>query len=171
VKAASRRSSFALLATLVVNLCLAPCVHGRLGETETALAKRFGQPVTKARDNLVAEGKITQLWPQLTYRQDDWRIRCDIVDGRCARIHYSKPGEWTEEQLQTVLNTNAQGATWTDISKASIRKLAREWKRTDGATATWNAGVGLTVTSPAYDRAKVVEEAKVKAKSRQIPKL
>ena len=171
MKAAAHRSPSALLLPFVIALCLVPCAYSRLGETEVELAKRFGQPVTKARDRLIAEGKITELWPQFTYRQDDWRIRCDIVDGRCARVHYSKPGNWTEEQLQTVLNTNAQGATWTDISKASIRKIAREWKRADGATAVWKSGSGFTITSPAYDRAKTVEEAKVKAKSKQIPKL
>lgn len=110
-------------------------------------------------------------WPQITFRQGDWSIRCDIVDDRCAKIHYSKPGEWSEEQFQTVLASNAQGATWSDISKSNTGKLAREWKRSDGATAFWKTGMGMTVTSPAYERAKAVEAAKVKAQSKQIPKI
>ena len=127
MKANSRYARFALLATTTLALGLAPLAYSRLGETEAELEKRFGPPRTKARDNLIAEGKITHLWPQLSYRQEDWTITCDIVDGRCARVTYHKPGEWTEDQLKAVLNSNAQGATWTDGSKPSIKKLAREW--------------------------------------------
>ncbi len=145
--------------------------YGRLGETEAELVRRFGQPLTNGQETLVSEGRITKLWPQKTYRQDDWEIRCDMVDERCARIRYTKRGEWTEEQLQTVLNSNAQGATWSDVSRPSVRKLAREWKRADSATAVWKAGVGMTLTSPAYARAKEIAEAKVKAQSRQVPKI
>jgi hypothetical protein len=84
----------------------------RIGDTEAELTKRLGEPVVRATDTLVAGGKITRLWPQLTYRQDDWRIVRDIAEGRCARVSYHKAGEWTEAHFLAVLNANWQGATW-----------------------------------------------------------
>jgi hypothetical protein len=49
--------------------------------------------------------------------------------------------------------------------------LKREWKRSDGATAIWHKPAGITVTAPAYHRAKKIAEAKAKAQSWQVPKL
>lgn len=171
MKAPARRSISDLFLALLVALCLVPCAYSRLGETEAELAKRFGPPTTQAQDTMLTAGKILRLWPKLTYRQDDWRIACDIVDGRCARATYAKPGEWTEDHFLAALNANAQGATWTDLSDAKFKVVKREWKRSDGATALWRKGVGLTLTTPAYVRATETAAAKAKAQSRQVPKL
>ncbi|MBL9186668.1 MAG: hypothetical protein JNK23_04265 [Opitutaceae bacterium] len=160
-----------LLLTAILAFCLAPRAHCRLGETEAELGKRFGAPRTQAQDTLLAAGKIIRLWPKLTYSQDDWTIACDIVEGRCARATYQKPGEWTDDHFLAALNANAQGATWTEVSDARFKTVKREWKRSDGATGLWRKGVGLTLTTPAYVRAKETAAAKAKAQSQQIPKL
>ena len=72
--------------------------------------------------------------PSLSFKQEDWTISSDLVDGRCVRIHYSKRGDWTEEQIRMVLAYNSQGGMWTENPKAGVAKLIRKWKRADGAT-------------------------------------
>ena len=87
----------------------------------------------------------------------DWSIGCDLIDGRCARIGYSKRGEWTEAHILTVLNANAQGAKWTENSgNPSVGKMVRNWKRDDSAEAEWSFVNGMSVTTPAYNRAKAI---------------
>jgi len=143
----------------------------RLGETQAQLVERFGAASSRAKEITLTQGKIIDFGVKLTFREGDWRIECSIIDGRCAREVYYKSGDWTEDQFTTVLTSNAQGAKWTDISKESVRKLAREWRREDGATAIWQMGVAMSVTHPAYRRAKDNAEAKAKADAGRIPKI
>lgn len=114
---------------------------------------------------------MIELGTELSFRQNDWYITCDLIDGRCARISYSKPGDWTEEQFLTVLTINAQGAKWADVSKPDLKKLLRDWKREDGAIAHWQSGLSFAITTPAFEQAKRTAEAKAKAAASQIPKL
>ena len=134
--------------------------HARLGETETEMIARFGQPALRSKHSTIAQGKSWDLGPSFYFRQDDWQIHCDLIDGRCVRIRYGKVGDWTEEQIQLVLAYNCQGIKWTETSNQSLTKLKRTWKRSDGATAEWNHGSGMKMVVPAYDRAKQVVEAK-----------
>jgi len=152
-------------------IALSACAYGRLGESEQELTKRFGSPALKGNEITLTQGKIVEFGSKLTFRQGDWTIECAIIDGRCARIVYSHPGDWSEDQFTTVLSGNSQGAGWTDISKEMTKKLAREWRRTDAAIAVWHMGTGMIVTNPAYDRAKQKAEARAKADSAQIPKI
>jgi|CZKI01.1.fsa_nt_gi hypothetical protein len=159
------------LCLLSVALVIPACVYGRLGETEKELAGRLGAPASKSAEITLAQGKIIEFGSKLTFRQGDWTIECAVIEGRCARVVYAKMGDWTEDQFITVLTSNSQGAKWTDVSKEMTKKLAREWRREDGAVAIWHMGVGMTVTSPAYDRAKQKAEAKAKSDASQIPKI
>jgi hypothetical protein len=152
-------------------IALSACAYGRLGETEQELTKRFGPPMSKGNETTLTQGKVVEFGSRLTFRRGDWTIECAIIDGRCARIVYLHPGDWTEDQFTTVLTGNAQGAGWTDISKEMTKKLAREWRRSDAAVAVWHMGTGMSVTNPAYDRAKQKAEARAKADASQIPKI
>ena len=158
------------LAPLLITICLLPAAHARLGETEAQLLARFGKPVMSSKHSVAAQGRMWELGPSHTFRQDDWNITCDLVDGRCARIAYGKRGDWTEEQIQLVLGSNSQGVKWTETTKGD-RKLARTWKRADGGEAAWHLGLGMRMVVPAYDRAKQVIEAKAKAAASQKPKI
>ncbi len=84
------------------------------------------------------------------------------------RISYSKPGDWSEDQIRLVLSTNNQGATWTETTKPSLAAFQRTWKRSDGSTATWQKGLSMSLVWQAYDvaKAKVEERAKVAAKAK-----
>jgi len=157
---------------LIVLLLTVPSLAcARLGETEEQLVARFGAAATKAKEITLTQGKIIEFGTKLTFRQGDWSIECAITDGRSSREVYHKQGEWTEDQFATVLNSNSQGGKWTDTSKAMVKKVAREWRRDDGATAVWQMGTGMVVTQPAYLRAKEKAEAKAKADARRVPKI
>ncbi len=160
------------IASIVAIALLLPLsAWARLGETESGLTARFGQPTGRSRTVTSVQGKTIELGPSLLFRQDDWSIICDLIDGRCARISYSKRGEWTDDQIQAVLTANAQGAKWTDVSNAHLRNLSRDWKREDGATAHWQQGLSLSITTPAFERAKRIAEAKAKADASRVPRL
>lgn len=155
----------------LITLVLPVSVRARLDETERELIARFGSPITRSKTVTTLQGRTYQLGPRLAFRQNDWFIDCDLIDGRCARISYSKVGNWTDDQILTVLTINAQGAKWTDVSNSHLRNLSRDWKREDGATAHWQQGISLSITTPSFERAKQIAEAKAKAESGQIPKL
>lgn len=86
-------------------------------------------------------------------------------------MHYSKVGDWTEDQFHAVLTANAQSTTWTVTNKPNVQKYHRSWKRTDGARAVWTRNAEMTLTHPAYERAKAIAEAKAKAESSKVPKV
>jgi hypothetical protein len=152
-------------------ISLLPVVSfARLGETESNLQQRFGEPTSRQTQRIIAQGKFIDLCPMLRFKQDDWSITCYLIDGRSSKENYSKQGEWTDEQIEFVITTNAQGAIWTPM-KSSSPKLRREWKRADGATAIWQLGAGLTLTHPAYVRAEEQAKAKAKADASRLPKL
>ena len=146
--------------------------HARLGETMDQLRQRFGDPVMTQKDFTIAQGKIIELCPILTFKQDDWNIGCHIIDGRSSKETYSKTGEWTDDQILLVLTTNCQGAKWTETTNPSLRKIKREWRREDGATAVWGVpGQGFVVTHPAYNLAKQRAQDQAKANASRLPKL
>jgi len=146
-------------------------VFARLGESENELIVRFGKPVSKVKETTSAQGKFPEIGMILTFRQGDWSIQCSLTDGRCSKISYSKSGDWSNDQILTVLNSNSQGARWSEISNDAIKNLQRTWKRADGGIATWQLASGMTLTNPAYDRAKSRAEAKAKGDAAKIPKI
>lgn len=152
-----------------VGLCGAP-LFGRVGETEEQLIERFGAPESRSKHQVFEQGRTYDLGPSLSFTEGDWRIGCDLVDGRCVRILYTKVGAWTEEHIQTVLNASTQGGTWTETSKSGAKAMVRDWKRSDGGIAQW-VGVRMTVTVPAYFRAKSIAEAKGKAAAAKPAKI
>jgi hypothetical protein len=125
-----------------------------LGDSEQQLIARFGQPVSRGHDIVITQGKILSFGSKLSFQQSDWTITCIEIDGRCVRAIYTKTGEWIEDQFKGVLTSNAQGKRWADDSKESIKRMIREWSRSDGAVAYWHmADETMVVTDKAYDRA------------------
>ena len=150
---------------------LTSSAFARLGETEAEMIARFGKPLSRGEHTIIAQGRSCVVGPSMQFRQDDWQIGTDLVDGRCVRIAYAKRGDWTEEQIQLVLGSNSQGAKWSETSKPNTKKYTRSWKRSDGASAEWSAAGTIRMVAPAYDRAKQVVEAKAKAEASRKPRI
>lgn len=157
--------------TTICILCFSAHAVARLGETESELIARFGTPTGRSSHSIFAQGKRIDMGPVIVFRQDEWSISCDLVDGKCMRISYSKPGDWSEDQIRLVLNTNTQGASWTETSKPSIARLQRTWKRIDGSTATWQLGSGMSLVWDAYNVKKAAVEERAKVEARKKPKI
>jgi hypothetical protein len=161
------KQTFAFL----VWLALALPSWARLGETERELIARFGEPTMRGQHSIIAQGRIIPLGPQLHFREGDWRIVCDMIDGRCLRIGYGKGGDWTEEQFQTVLAANSQGSRWTETSNTKMAKLQRSWRRSDGSDAKWMSVSGITLTWDAYTKAKAKAEERARVEAARKPKI
>lgn len=159
---------------LHVCLLMAACAgieaSARLGESESEAVKRFGAPTGRTNHSIIAQGRIITLGPVLNFRQDDWSISCDFIDGRCVRISYDKRGDWTEDQIRLVLNSNTQGAQWTETTKPSMKTFQRKWRRIDGSTATWTQG-GMSLVWDAYNKAKAKAEETAAVAAKQKPKI
>lgn len=143
----------------------------RLGENERQLIERFGPPQSRLAHSVHAQGRNIDLGPKLIFREGDWRIACDLIDGRCVRITYTKRGDWTEDQVQLVLNNNAQGATWKETTRRGAESMIRDWKRSDGSTARWVRPQGFTLTWDAYEKAKAAAEERARVEASRKPKI
>lgn len=152
-----------LRTVFVLSLFLGLSAAARVGVTEAALTKAFGEPKTRAMENVMVKGKLLPSFPRLAYAHGDWAITCVLVDDVCAKTTYAQDGVWPDEEYARVLAENSQGATWAVDAKGSkMPTVRREWVRSDGATAVWRKNVGLTVVTPAF----VAAEAAVKDKAR-----
>ena len=96
-------------------------------------------------------------------------MQCDMVNERCAKITYTKKGEWTAEQFTTLIQNNAQGHAWSEARDST--KMIRKWNRTDGGTAKWQFTGSMEVVSSDYIRAKANREATLKSKAQEKPNL
>jgi hypothetical protein len=152
-----------LLATGFLCAAMGSTGHARLGESEAEMIVRFGQPLMRSKHATMAQGTFWDIGQSLSFKLDDWSIGCDLVEGRCARIHYRKTESWTPEHVEFVLGSNAQGAVWTETSHPNQREILRTWKRADGAEAQWSSIKGMRVTAPAYLRVKEAVQAKAQA--------
>ena len=157
------------LLKFILFVLLLTTAQARLGDREEEMIERFGKPTSRSKHWVHAQGKSFELGPKLTFNQDDWFISCDLIDGRCVRISYSKPGDWTEDHIRTVLTANAQGAIWKENSRNP--KMRRDWSRSDGSTAAWSVIGGMDLTWDAYNKAKATVEERARVAAKKKPKL
>lgn len=139
-----------IITLLLITACTS---YARLGDTETQMVQRWGSPKMTSEEKTFAQGKYYTIGKNLHFTADDWRITALVIEGRCARITYAKPGDWDDGQKALVLTTNAQGAKWTRTPKPIIQT----WRREDGATAELILNQ-FKLEHPAFIRA--VEKAK-----------
>lgn len=159
-----------ILLGLLAALCFsASALFGRLGETEAQLRERFGREIMRTGEKMIEQGKVLSLAENLHFKSDDWHIVARMLGGRCESITYLKPGEWTEEQFQTLLQNNGSREQWAE-QKTLTPKTHREWKRRDKATAVWRMLEGMTITTPAYEQAREAMKEDAKTKASRLPK-
>lgn len=161
-----------LLFPIGIASLIAPTAHARLGETLAQLQERFGEPTSIHKEQFFSASgsKFVEIGSRHTFRDGDWQIDAVIIEGRSSKESYQKRGQWTDAQVETVLNANSQGAAWTE-TKPGPSKISREWRRADGGTAHWQQSLSLTVVHPAYERQKVKKEAEAKANASRPPRI
>lgn len=130
---------------LLVFIATVTLARSHLGETERELFDHFGAPHAHSEDSVLEEGKRKTVGQTYIFDRDEWRIKCEMVDGRCMRISYSKPGDWTPDNIKQVLDSNSQGAKWKETTKPADHPH-RLWRRRDGSTAVWSPKAGLHLT-------------------------
>ncbi|MEW6306042.1 MAG: hypothetical protein AB1705_21405 [Verrucomicrobiota bacterium] len=145
------------------------CAQARLGENRDELVVRLGPVRTTSKHSIIAQGQISALGQTFVFEKDGWHIQCDMIGDRCARINYSKKGDWTPEQVATLLENNTQSHQWTE--DADSQKQIRKWTRSDRAVAKWQFTGVMELTSPAYFAAKTKREAELKEKATKKPDL
>ena len=153
----------------VLFLMLVAVAYARLGETRDELVARLGRVRTESHHSVIAQGAISPLGPALFFHKDQWHIQCDLAAGRCARITYTKKGEWTEAQFGTLLENNSQGKKWNEAQGSS--RMIRKWRRNDGASAKWQFTGAMEIISPEYEKAKAAREAELAKKAKAKPDL
>jgi len=144
-------------------------LSARLGENREELTERLGKTVATSKHVVAAQGKAITLGPTYIFKKDTWLIQCNMINERCAQINYSKPGDWTQEQIQTLLDNNTQGYRWVESKKST--KMIRKWTRSDKATAEWKFNGTMEMTSPIYEVVKAKAAADAKSQATAKPNL
>lgn len=153
---------------LLLFILIAP-LYARLGENRAELTARLGSVRSESKHFVTAQGQIVPLGPALFFNKDQWHIQCDLVKERCAKITYSKKGEWTAEQISTLMQNNAQKQQW--IEDKNSNEMIRQWTRSDGGKAKWLFTGSLEILSPEYIRAKAEWELALTTKAQEKPNL
>jgi hypothetical protein len=154
---------------LILLLSFYAVAFARLDENRSELIARLGSVQTQSAHSVIAQGQISKLGPTFFFKKDQWFIQCDMIDDHCARIRYNKKGEWTAEQITTLLENNTGGREWREVPDKN--KMIRKWIRSDDATATWKFTGVMEFVSPAYTAAKEKREAELKSRAQEKPDL
>jgi len=133
---------------LLVGLTFTAAAQARLGETMPELIDRFGKGIPARKATVYVDGNQREVGTLVAFRYEEWRIDVIMIDGSCARIRYAKSPTWTEQQIATLLEKNAQGLAW----KEELATSGRKWTRQDGAIAIWDQASGLALELPSYQQ-------------------
>ncbi|HYE32900.1 MAG TPA: hypothetical protein VEH27_15845 [Methylomirabilota bacterium] len=157
------------IAMLTLVLACAAVTFARLGETHTELEKRFGKPSVRYPAEITTQGKRVKIGETEIFRQDDWLITAILISNKCVSLAYGKQGDFTAEQIQKLITSNAQGNGWVEDVKQS-NSTRRVWLRFDGTKATFERlSRTLQFVTPAYiAHVKSVEEAE-KRRAAKLP--
>jgi len=152
----------------------------RLGETPEQLAVRLGAASSfKQVVNVFANGHAYPIGQILNFSKEDWSVACYMINGSCAKITYVKTAPFTDDDINTILNNEAQGSKWAQsVSTTTVidsiflpMMKVREWKRADGAQAQI-IDKSFTLTAPEYQRAVDAANGQAKAEAeKKMPNL
>jgi hypothetical protein len=111
--------------------------QARLGETEPAIARRFGEPVATVPPPAALPAPLQARLTTRVYNvggtKEGALVEVTLLDGTSVREFYflekekSRKGEnFNDPQVQVILEANAAGTAWESAGSSS-------WKRLDGA--------------------------------------
>jgi hypothetical protein len=115
---------------LVVRITLGAFVFGlfalaasamELGQTRDSIAAQHGAATEENHSKNTA-----------VYRAGPWKVDLEYRDGIACKLTFTRIGQLSEEEIQSILNQNAGGAQWRELGVAGNK---RNWQRTDFATA------------------------------------
>jgi hypothetical protein len=126
-------------AVLAVLICAASPGQARLGETEAAIAQRFGAPVAIVPPPASLPASLQARLVTRVYNvggnEEGALVEITLLDGTSVREFYflekekSRKGEnFNDPQVQIILEANAAGTAWESAGPSS-------WKRLDGAAS------------------------------------
>lgn len=108
------------LTAAIISILAIQIAEARLGESETELIGRFGDPISKNRLGMV-------------FKKGDYMIVTGLdSDGICESIIYWKQGEFgniplTEKEIADLQRANGRGAKWTKSNDEKFDKLGSAW--------------------------------------------
>jgi len=126
-----------LVTAVIIGLFLTPNIHARLGENETAIARRFGDPLATlpAPANLPKnlQTRLVSRIYSVAGKKDGALIEVTFLEGVSACEFYFLEGEkaktpekLNDAQIQFILEANAGDSTWESTGASS-------WKRKNGS--------------------------------------
>ena len=101
--------------------CAVAASAQHLGEAQQEVVAREGPPIEENH----AKGTAI-------YRNGPWKIDVTYANGIAKQVTVTKLDSLTEDEIQSILAKNADGATWRELQ---INGDTRIWQRSDLATA------------------------------------
>jgi hypothetical protein len=123
--------------TLFLIVSLTGPAWARLGETEDQLIARYGDPTNKG-----SGGPVGEKTSWIHFKKSGFDIEVILFNGVSSQEHItnSQGDGMTTQEIKTLLDANAQGHAWKELSGG------QNWQRDDGALASIN-GSGLLFQS------------------------
>lgn len=117
-----------LVLTLLLAIGFATTASARLGETESAVLSRYGQPHFKTKRPWGEDQGFTM---------NGFTITVTFLNGISNGELFSIPGRViSDEQVKGLLEANSEGFLWDEVAKADLEPPAkRMWKKPNGSTA------------------------------------
>ena len=102
----------------IVSAGLPTTLRANLGDTQTEIHKHYGKPIS-----IPVSMTNQDLTETFVYKQ--FVIEVTFIGGQCQRENYKKKnkGGFTEQEIQALLDSNANGHTWSlmnDTDKVKI---------------------------------------------------
>lgn len=103
-----------------------------LGQTREAIASQHGAATEENHSKNTA-----------VYRAGPWKVDVQYCEGIACKLTFTRIGQLSEEEIQSILNQNAGGAEWRELEVAGDK---RSWQRTDLATADCDRAKPRSIT-------------------------
>jgi hypothetical protein len=139
---------------LIPFVALLTYVLARLGDTETDLIERYGQPVHRVEtvDGLPGvKGR--------TFRVSPITVTAYLLDKTCQYEQYSKIGGLTDNEIEQILAANSAGQEWMALDKPQTPSNRREWMRRDQKAAAFYERLTLKLKILTMDFSRYIKFA------------
>ena len=123
-----------------------------LGQTKDSILAQHGKATEENRSRNTA-----------VYRSGPWKVDLEYCNGVACKVTFTRLGQLSEEEIQSILTQNAGGATWRELPESGTQRV---WQRDDFAQAECNRVKPRAITfaqAPPEDEAAAPPAALVEA--------